>query len=288
MKGIILAGGNGSRLYPATLVTSKQLLPIFDKPLIYYPLSVLMLAEIKDVLIICKKKDLPSFKLLLGNGSHLGMKITYKTQGKPNGIPEAFLIGEEFIEDKNVCLILGDNIFYGSNLKVKLINAISRKKIASAFAYHVNKPVDFGVVEFNSNNEAISIEEKPKIPKSNYALTGLYFYPNSVVKFSKTLIPSSRGELEITDINNIYLKRKELYVEDLGRGYAWLDTGTPTNMRNATSFVQTVEERTGLKIGCIEEIALFNNWISQQEIFKLGEKLKNTEYGKYLIKISRE
>ena len=282
MKGIILAGGKATRLHPITIVTSKQLLPVYDKPL-YYPLSVLMLAEIREVLIICNSKDLTSFKLLFGNGDKIGMNIQYAVQEKPNGIAEAFIIGEDFIKNENVCLILGDNIFYGSNLKKRMTSAINRDKKATAFAYHVNNPKEFGVVEFDKNNRAISIEEKPKKPKSNFAITGLYFYDNKVVKIAKSIKPSKRGELEITDINKVYLKKDDLIIEDLGRGYAWLDTGSAKNLTDASSFVQTIEKRTGLKIGCIEEIAFLNKWINKKDVINIGNSMANTDYGKYLI-----
>ncbi len=265
MKGIILAGGSGTRLHPLTLSISKQLLPIYDKPMIYYPLSTLMLAGIKDILIISTPRDLPLFESLLGNGNNLGIKLSYAVQPNPEGIAQAFVIGKDFIGDDNVCLILGDNIFYGNDLKKKLQQAITtteQEQKAVVFGYTVKDPQRYGVVEFDGENNVISIEEKPKLPKSNFAVVGLYFYPNNVVKTAQDLTPSNRGELEITDLNNIYLLQEKLSVQTLGRGFAWLDTGTHESLVEATEFVKTVEKRTGLKIACLEEIALYQQWIS--------------------------
>ncbi len=285
MKGIILAGGEGSRLYPITLSTSKQLLPVYDKPMIYYPLSVLMLANIREILIISTREDLNDFQRLLGDGSNLGLSLSYATQNKPNGIAEAFIIGESFIKDSNVCLVLGDNIFYGQRFRDILIKAGERKKGATIFCYHVNDPSRFGVVEFDSNNKVLGIEEKPKKAKSNFVITGLYFYDNEVIKIAKSLKPSERNELEITDVNKHYLDLENLYVENLGRGFAWLDTGTHETLLEASHFVQTIEHRQGLKIACIEEISYNNGWIDRNQIIKLSEKFKNNKYGQYLINI---
>ena len=285
MKGIILAGGEGSRLYPITLSTSKQLLPVYDKPMIYYPLSVLMLANIREILIISTPKDLNDFQRLLGDGSDLGLSLSYATQNKPNGIAEAFIIAENFIKDSNVCLVLGDNIFYGQNFRDVLIKATEKKNGATIFCYHVNDPSRFGVVEFDSNNKVLSIEEKPKKAKSNFVITGLYFYDNDVVNIAKSLKPSERNELEITDVNKHYLNLDILYVENLGRGFAWLDTGTHEDLLTASHFVQTIEHRQGLKIACIEEIAYNNGWIDHNQITKLSQKFKNNKYGQYLQSI---
>lgn len=280
-KGIILAGGSGTRLNPITQTISKQLLPIYDKPMVYYPLSVLMLAGIKDILLISTPHDIKSYEKLLGDGSRFGVKITYKIQPNPGGLAQAFILGEEFIEDDNVALILGDNIFYGESFSEKLINATSNKKGSTIFAYHVKDPERFGVVSFN-NNLATSIDEKPVSPNSNYAVTGLYFYDNDVVNIAKSIKPSKRGELEITDINNVYLKSKNLRVEVLGRGFAWLDTGTYESLLEASHFVQTIEKRQGLKVACIEEIALKNGWISVSQLKEqLGYQSKS-EYYEYL------
>ena len=285
MKGIILAGGEGSRLYPITLSTSKQLLPVYDKPMIYYPLSVLMLAKIREIVIISSPNYLNDFQRLLGDGSDLGLRLHYLTQKKPNGIAEAFIIAENFIKDSNVCLILGDNIFYGAHFRNKLNKAKKRKKGATMFCYHVNDPSRFGVVEFDSKKKVISIEEKPEQPKSNFVITGLYFYDNNVVKIAKSLKPSKRNELEITDINKYYLNLENLYVENLDRGFAWLDTGTHETLLEASLFVQTIEHRQGLKIACLEEISYNNGWINLNQISKLSLKFNNTSYGQYLKKI---
>lgn len=285
MKGIILAGGSGTRLYPITKGTSKQLLAIYDKPMVYYPLSVLMLAGIKDILIISTPDDLPSYKKLLGDGSELGIKFSYVEQPSPDGLAQAFLLGEEFIKDDDVCLILGDNIFYGHGLinmlKQSVINAKESK--ATVFGYYVADPERYGVAEFDENGKVISIEEKPKEPKSNYAVTGLYFYPNDVVKKAKTVKPSSRGELEITSINQMYLEEDRLKVELMGRGFAWLDTGTHESLLEASNYVMTIEKRQSLKIACLEEIAYDMGYISREQLLKLAEPLSKNQYGKYLI-----
>lgn len=288
MKGIILAGGSGTRLYPITHAVSKQLLPIYDKPMIYYPLSVLMLAKIREILIISNPEYIDLYKRLFQDGSHLGMKIEYKVQEKPRGIADAFLIGEDFISKDNVALILGDNVFYGVGLRLILERASTLREGAIIFGYYVNNPEEFGVVEFDKSGRVISLEEKPKNPKSNYAVPGLYFYDNTVVEKAKKLKPSQRGELEITDLNKEYLKEGNLKVEILGRGYAWLDTGTYDGLANATEFVRTMQKRTGLYIACIEEIAYRNGWISKDKLIELGEKYNKTEYGKYILKIAEE
>jgi len=291
MKGIILAGGSGTRLYPITKGISKQLLPIYDKPMIYYPLSVLMLAGIKEVLIISTPNDLPNFKKLLGNGSDIGMNFSYKVQPSPNGLAEAFLLGEEFIADDDVCLILGDNIFYGHRLVELLQKSIKRvtsENKATVFGYYVNDPKRYGVAQFDRSGNVISIEEKPNNPKSNYAVTGLYFYPNDVIKKAKTIKPSKRGELEITDINRLYLKEKRLKVELMGRGYAWLDTGTHESLLEASMFIQTIEKRQGLKVACVEEIAYEMGYINKEKLFELAQPLKKNGYGQYLLKIANE
>ena len=286
MKGIILAGGSGTRLHPSTLATSKQMLPVYDKPMIYYPLSMLMLAGIREVLIISTPEDLPKYEILLSNGSSIGMRFSYKIQPSPDGLAQAFIIGEEFIGDENVCLILGDNIFYGSDLPHTLraaVKNVNESNIATVFGYYVNDPERYGVVEFDDNNNAISLEEKPSNPKSNYAVSGLYFYPNDVINIAKNQKPSARGELEITDTNKLYLLEKRLKIEKLGRGCAWLDTGTHDSLLEASQFVQILEKRQGVKISCIEEIAFRMNYIDRDSLLKLGEKMKNNPYGQYLI-----
>ena len=283
MKGIILAGGSGTRLHPSTLATSKQLLPVYDKPMIYYPLSMLMLAGIREVLIISTPEDLPKYESLLSNGSSIGMKFSYKIQPSPDGLAQAFILGEEFIGDENVCLILGDNIFYGSDLPHTLRAAVKNVKesnTATVFGYYVNDPERYGVIEFDEDNNAISVEEKPSNPKSNYAVSGLYFYPNDVIKIAKNQKPSARGELEITDTNKVYLSEKRLKIEKLGRGCAWLDTGTHDSLLEASQFVQILEKRQGVKISCIEEIAFRMNYINRDALLKLGGKMNNNPYGK--------
>lgn len=286
MKGIILAGGSGTRLYPLTMVTSKQLLPVYDKPMIYYPLSTLMLAGIRDILIISTPEDTPRFEALLGDGSQFGVNLEYKVQQSPDGLAQAFLIGEEFIGDSSVAMILGDNIYYGSGMRKMLQHAANKKNGASVFGYHVQDPHRFGVVEFDKNGKVISVEEKPQVPKSNYAITGLYFYDNRVVDIAKNVKPSSRGELEITSINEAYLKLGELEVELLGRGFTWLDTGTHESLVAATNFVKTVEEHQGIKIAAPEEIAYINGWITKDHLWECGEKLGKTGYGQYLMKVA--
>ncbi len=291
MKGIILAGGAGTRLYPITKVICKQLLPIYDKPMIYYPLSILMLAKIRDILIISTPQDLPKFEVLLGDGSQLGLNFSYKIQDKPRGIADAFIVGEEFIDNDSVCLILGDNIFYGHGLPEYLFqakNEVEQYGGATVFGYYVNDPERYGVVEFDENGNVLSIEEKPKEPKSNYAVTGLYFYDKDVVNIAKSIKPSWRGELEITDVNKEYLKKKNLRVKLLGRGFAWLDTGTHLSLIEASEFIATVEKRQGLKIACIEEIAYKNGWIDSNQLKKLAEPLLKSGYGEYLLKILSE
>jgi len=282
MKGIILAGGSGTRLYPITHSVSKQLLPVYDKPMIYYPLSVLMLAEIKDILIITTPEDLQQFEKLLGNGSRFGINLSYAVQPKPEGLAQAFIIGESFIGNDSVCLILGDNIFYGANFSPKLKEAAQLTDGATVFAYQVHDPERFGVVEVDNNFNALSLEEKPKEPKSNYAVTGLYFYDNSVVSIAKKVQPSERGELEITAINQAYLAQKKLSVMVLGRGFAWLDTGTHDSLMEASMFVQTVEKRQGFKIACLEEIGYINGWLTKNQILEQSEELGKTGYGRYL------
>ncbi|HIM95797.1 MAG TPA: glucose-1-phosphate thymidylyltransferase [Gammaproteobacteria bacterium] len=285
-KGIILAGGSGSRLHPITQGVSKQILPIYDKPMIYYPLSVLMLAEIKDILIITTPQDQAQFKTLLGDGSRFGINLSYEVQPKPEGLAQAFIIGEEFIGDDNVCLILGDNIFYGSNFSPKLKAHAKLDQEACIFAYQVNDPERFGVVEVDENFNGISIEEKPLEPKSNYAVTGLYFYDNSVIEKAKKVTPSARGELEITAINQAYLDENRLKVEVLGRGFAWLDTGTHDSLMEASLFVQTVEKRQGFKIACLQEIAYKQGWITKESLIEQGQALSKTSYGQYLLKLA--
>lgn len=287
MKGIILAGGSGTRLYPITKAVSKQQLPVYDKPMIYYPLSVLMLAGIREVLIISTANDLPGFERLLGDGKDLGMDIQYKVQHKPNGIAEAFIIGEKFIGSDHVALILGDNIFYGAGFSALLKNAMKRNHRATVFAYYVKDAQRYGVVEFNEAGKAMSIEEKPEKPKSEYAVTGLYFYDNDVISISKKLKPSKRGELEITEVNQTYLEKGKLTVEVLGRGMAWLDTGTYDSLLEAGNFVQTVQKRQGLYISCVEEIAYKNQWIDKIQLIKLAQPLIKTEYGQYMLSISK-
>lgn len=286
MKGIILAGGTGSRLYPSTISVSKQLIPIYDKPMIYYPLSVLMMADIKDILVITNTECVEQYRKLLGDGSNLGIHIEYKAQEKPRGIAEAFILGKDFIGDDEVCLILGDNIFYGQGFQDCIDIAISKKGKARIFGYPVTNPTSFGVVEFDQNNKVISIEEKPEKPKSNYAIPGLYFYDSSVVEIAKKVTPSQRGELEISSINNEYLKQGKLDVVLLGRGLAWLDTGTSKGLLQASNFVSIVQERQGLYIACLEEIAWRKNWITDAQLFELGKKLQKTEYGKYILRLT--
>ncbi|MCD9464109.1 glucose-1-phosphate thymidylyltransferase [Photobacterium phosphoreum] len=282
MKGIILAGGSGTRLYPITMGVSKQLLPVYDKPMIYYPLSVLMLAGIKEVLIITTPEDQASFQRLLGDGSQFGIALEYAIQEKPEGLAQAFIIGEEFIGDKNVCLVLGDNIFYGQSFSPKLKQAASRLEGATVFGYQVKDPERFGVVAFDENQKAISIEEKPQKPKSNYAVTGLYFYDNQVVQLAKEVKPSHRGELEITTLNEMYLERGLLNVEMLGRGFAWLDTGTHESLLEAAQFVETIEKRQGFKVACLEEIAFNNGWLTEEEVAVRAELMAKNSYGQYL------
>lgn len=290
MKGIILAGGSGTRLYPLTLVTSKQLLPIYDKPMVYYPLSVLMMAGIKDILVISTPADTPRFKELLGDGSRFGINLSYEVQASPDGLAQAFIIGEKFIGEDSCAMALGDNIFYGANLRQHLKNSVERAEqgIATLYGYHVHDPERFGVVEFDENKNAISIEEKPNQPKSNYAVTGLYFYPKGVAAKAKQVKPSARGELEITTLNNMYLDEGNVHVTTLGRGYSWLDTGTMESLNDASNFVKMIEEHQSLKICCPEEIAYLNGWIDNTELKELGESMKKNEYGQYLLHVAED
>lgn len=288
MKGIILAGGAGTRLYPITKSISKQIVPIYDKPMIYYPLSVLLLAGIREILIISTPKDLPLYIDLFGDGSQLGISIEYAEQASPDGLAQAFLIGEDFIANDNVCLILGDNIFYGYNFGGILLNSAELSSGAKIFGYYVQDPERYGVVEFDSDNNALSLEEKPESPKSNYAITGLYFYDNTVVQKAKSLKPSARGELEITDLNRLYLEEDKLQVQLLGRGMAWLDTGTHDSLLQASNFIATIEQRQGLKVSCIEEIAFLRGYISREQLIELAKPLMNNQYGQYLLRIAND
>lgn len=286
MKGIILAGGSGTRLHPITKVTSKQLLPIYDKPMVYYPLSVLMLAGIKEVLVISTPQDIERYEELLSDGSSLGMAFSYATQPSPNGLAEAFIIGEDFIGEGSVCLILGDNVFFGPGLTPRLERAAKKEKGATIFGYKVKDAERFGVVEFDENFEVLSIEEKPEQPKSKFAVTGIYFYDNDVIEIAKTIQPSERGELEITSINQAYLKRGDLKVELLGRGFAWLDTGTHESLADAGQYIRTIEQRQGYKVACIEEVAYYKGWITSEQLIELAQPLKKTEYGQYMIEMA--
>ena len=288
MKGIILAGGSGTRLYPLTKVISKQLLPVYDKPMVYYPLSVLMLSGIRDILIISTPKDLPRYEELLGDGISLGIKLSYVVQEEPRGLADAFILGESFIGSDSVCLILGDNIYYGPGLTPRLESAAEQKEGATVFGYYVKDPERFGVVEFDKDKKVISIEEKPEKPKSHYAVTGLYFYDNDVVEIAKNIKPSARGEIEITSINQEYLKRGKLNVELMGRGFAWLDTGTHESLAQASLFIQNIEQRQGYKVACIEEIAYYKKWITSEQLIELAQPLKKTQYGQYMIEMAKE
>lgn len=287
-KGIVLAGGTGGRMYPVTKGTVKQLLPVYDKPMIYYPLSVLMLADIRDILIITTARDQSLFKELLGDGNKFGVSLTYAVQEEPNGIAEAFKIGASFIANSKVCLILGDNIFYGQGFLSKLESAMASESGASIFGYQVKDPGRFGVIEFDKERKVLSLEEKPDAPKSRFVATGLYFFDNDVVQIAKTIAPSARGELEITDINNYYLKQNKMDVQILGRGFAWLDAGTPDSLLKASQFVQTIEERQGFKLACLEELAYRKGWISKAELIRQGSEIEYSEYGQYLLEIARE
>jgi glucose-1-phosphate thymidylyltransferase len=291
MRGIILAGGSGTRLYPLTKGVSKQLMPIYDKPMIYYPLSVLMLAGIQEVLIISTTEDLPRFEQLLGNGTNIGMKFEYIVQPSPDGLAQAFILGKDFIGDDNVCLILGDNIYYGHGMSQMLANAVSNakdKNMATVFGYHVHDPERYGVVDFDQSGKALSIEEKPANPKSNYAVTGLYFYPNDVIIKAAEVVPSDRGELEITTVNQMYLNEERLTVELMGRGYAWLDTGTHESLLGASTFIETIERRQGLKVACIEEIAFEEGYITKEQLIELAQPLVKNQYGQYLLRRAKE
>lgn len=291
MKGIILAGGSGTRLYPLTKGVSKQLMPIYDKPMIYYPLSILMLSGIQEVLIISTPEDLPRFEQLLGDGGNIGMKFEYIVQPSPDGLAQAFVLGKDFIDDDDVCLILGDNIYYGHGISVMLSNAVMNakdKNMATIFGYHVQDPERYGVVDFDNSGKALSIEEKPDKPKSNYAVTGLYFYPNDVVKKAAEVVPSDRGELEITTVNQMYLSEERLTVELMGRGFAWLDTGTHEDLLEASTFIETIERRQGLKVACLEEIAFEQGYISKEQLIELAQPLAKNQYGQYLLRCAEE